>query len=555
MSVLTRRRAIVGTAAALISLIVGGTAVLVGTNSTVPISTSPSLLFHLLVLRDLGSLPNRTGWCGTATHCYLMQQSSGAAADTGSTGGWDMSPTGTPRAGVVTSIPVLDSTDWADTTTEVAAWFSVGNYYSKSSVTALTEPVTFTAVFYAAEDAGTAVILDLGYQSAQGYWLYWSSNSLRVAARGGGAAAKAANVNEISQDAAWHCLTVTMNGASTSAWADGAAATWSTAWGDYGTPTGSINVGIGDRAIGGVATTSGVARLKISESTLGSISSHQADCGALWQAPGGEGDSKPSSTDDTWTQTGVARCYPTSANTAICVPGGLIPYAWDGSNSRLAWPVDRSAINRLLNNGLNLTCANWTCTAASIVTAVAPDGSNTAASITMSGGSVAQTAVGFANSTSVYPRLWAKCSAGTLDLANAGGTGHWTVDCSAVGGVWTLLTATHAAVTVVQAWASDGSGTVNITLSGADVVAWLPTITEEAGTSIMTIPTTGSPVSTGDPLWATDNTGNVYYSAGAAVTSVLNELDGTCLATSGTSLLLSGASTCNGLWHSLKIEQ
>jgi len=72
--------------------------------------------------RDLGALPARSGWCAGSDHCWVFQQSSGDATDYGDVGGWHLSPYGSPRAGVLASVPTRDATGWVDYTSELTTY-------------------------------------------------------------------------------------------------------------------------------------------------------------------------------------------------------------------------------------------------------------------------------------------------------------------------------------------------------------------------------------------------------------------------------------------------
>jgi hypothetical protein len=103
------------------------------------------LLLDLQVTRDFGALaPRGTGagqWCGAAdglaapAHCWELQQSSGDATDYGAVGGWHLSPTGSPRAGVATGLPVEGggAVDW---TSELGIGLdSTSDRYAKAGTT------------------------------------------------------------------------------------------------------------------------------------------------------------------------------------------------------------------------------------------------------------------------------------------------------------------------------------------------------------------------------------------------------------------------------------
>jgi len=215
---------------------------------------------------------------------------------------------------------------------------------------------------------------------------------------------------------------------------------------------------------------------------------------------GGTGDTKPRVSDQTWTRTGGSSCYPISATAAQCFDATEIPYTVDATG--LGWVVEPDSVNRILYSGLGAApnCTNWTCVTSTIDATTDPTGGSYAAAITHGGGTVDAAGTGYANSAAVYPRVWVKCSSGTLTIAHQGGTGSGTVDCTALGGVWSLVTPTN-----VASWTSTGAGVVTMRFSGADASVWAPTVTEEPGTGLSVIPTGAAAVSTGDPEWAISN--------------------------------------------------
>ncbi len=87
----------------------------------------------------------------------------------------------------------------------------------------------------------------------------------------------------------------------------------------------------------------------------------------------------------------------------------------------------------------------------------------------------------------------------------------------------------------------------------ADV--WAPTLTEEPNSGAV-VPTGSAAVDTGTIAWTVDNSSGRYWRTGASVTTVLDEIDGTCWVT-GSTLRLSGASgsECVGSWGSLRVRR
>lgn len=513
----TRRGRAIGAAVGLVALI--GAAVglvnIPGEDSVIP---TPSEIYLRLDLgstiaapggfyRDLGALPSTDTWCTTARtaeHCWVFQQSSGDATDYGTPGGWHMTPNGSPRAGVVISVPVRDSTGWTSVTGEKGiAGMSSGNYFKNTPNTqADATKMSLTLVWQYIPQSGSNLLLNPS--GATYYVRLTHPNNTRFDLATNGTGGSNIMRTTFNADNAWHCCTSVMDKSAADlgvVYCDGAEMTstfkdfssvGSTAWS-------------GSTLLVGYNSSSTIARLRMDLEAL-TLAQHQALCGDLWQAPaGGVNDRKPQAVHDTWTQTGGARCYPSDypPTRAVCVPGGLPPYVHDASG--LGVPVDgKDQTNRVLYS-TGIDCTTWTCATSTIAAAVAPDGSNTAGDITHGGGTVDATATGYANSTALTMRFWANCSSGTFDATHVGGAGHWTVACATVGGAWTLLTSTHAAVTEVQAWQSDGSGNVRLRFSGADAKVWAPTLTEEAGTGYSVIPTGASAVSTGDISWSIAN--------------------------------------------------
>jgi hypothetical protein len=449
---------------------------------------------------------------------------------------------------------VHDSAGLPDYTTELGFWPDrSGTNGAKTSgvVThAATDVVSLTAVIWDDGGSGDRQIAYHEQGAGQGYYVLGLKTAKYYAAvvNGGTHSVSVGTVDEF----AWVCVTyvvrggladgldIFVNGTDLSAVLDTTGAP------DF-QPKGILNLPR--------PTTLGVyglARARIDDDAL-SLADHRTLCGDLFQAPaGGPDDNKPLAADDSWTQTGGARCYPIGTTAAICPPGGLIPYTVDATG--LGWVVEESRTNRILYSGSNqLDCTNWTCSTATIAASVSPEGSLGAANITMSGGYVEQTATGYTASTALYGGIWAKCSSGTLSIRHLGNNGDWDVACSTVGGSWALIRPGHAALTINTAFQSDSSGNLTLRISGADAEIWVPTWTEEPGSGLSVIPTKASSVSTGDPVWAIDNTAGDYHHTGDTVTQSLSTIDGACWAVSGTDLLLSGSSTCSGVWYDLEV--
>jgi len=372
-----------------------------------------------------------------------------------------------------------------------------------------------------------------------------------------------------ASDAAWHCATLVLDSRTANAGkvyfdgADDTSATNDLSGADGFMTTADMRIH-GWANLGTYASSHGIARVAIHDGVALTLAQHRSLCGDLWQPPaGGPSNAKPLAADDTWTQTGGAACWPTSDGSAVCVPGGLTPYTVDATG--LGWPTEPSATNRITYNTA-INCVNWTCrgTADASTTVAAPDGSYTATEVTLGTESndVLYAGAGYANDAVLYPRAWLKCSSGVITFKNTAGSalGLWTVDCSAVGGSWALINASHSAMTQTNPWAANASGWGGFKFffgSSGTASIWAPTLTEEPGTGRSVIPTASASVSTGDIAWAIDNTSGRYHSAASAVTELVTEHAGDCWIVSGTDLLLSGAagSECSGVWYGLEVRR
>jgi len=558
-----RRNSLIGGAAALATAATVAVIAIVGTGGDEELippgagwGNVGTVRVDLLATRDMGALPDRTTFCSGAEHCWVFQQASGDAPDTGSPGGWPLTPGNSPRVDVSTGLSVTDGAT-VELTSEkgVHSAAADNSYFRETSVRV--DATDVLSITYVAQ-YGSAPTL------ARYIWYHIHTKGTRIYTTGAGVGnaigTGTGGANTMfwtdPTDGAWHCTTVVFDARTSNAgkvFRDGAALSPSNT--DYsGTvnfrPDAATNVFIGSN--GANHWPGGFARLRVDESAL-TLAEHSAICGGYSQEPaGGSGDNRPAQSDNTWTQTGGAACYPVSATEAICQGGGEPKYTVDATG--LGWVVEPDAVNRILYSTAP-DCTNWTCATSTIAAAIAPDGSKTAGAITHSGGTVDAAGTGYTGSATVYPRVWANCSSGTLTIAHQGGVGSWTVDCTTVGGVWALLTPTHAAVTVGAAWTATAGGAVTMRFSGADASVWAPTVTEEPGTGLAVIPTGASAVSTGDIAWVIDNTSGNYYKAGDTVTQLITEISGTCWVVSGTDLLLTGSpgSECAGVWYGLEV--
>lgn len=537
----------------MIAIAIGVLSTIGGSGSDIPTPAHDVVRIDLLASRDLGTLPNRSAWCAGAAHCWTFQD--GAVTDLGdSPGGWNLSTSGSPRSNVATGLPVMDATGWVDYTSEDAAWFGAADKYFYTDTLDATDQLSVTMVVSDLVQTTTEFI-GRHYQSPKGYTVYTVGGLLYLRIYG----ASSSVITTVGvATGGWRCITIAINSrtsSSTQAWINGTQVVT-----NFDTSaTGVFNTVSSPAYIGGYGTNGfggGLARYRLDYRTL-TAAEHDTLCGSFGRAPaGGATDTKPLLADDSWTQTSdSAPCHAWSSTQAICAGGAYPTHAVDATG--LAWEVVPSTTQRIPFN-VAVDCTNWTCSTATVAATTAPDGSSTAADITMGGGNISATATGYGVSAPLQFRMWTKCSSGTLDASNVGGAGHWTVDCSVIGGAWTLLHPTHAAVAPeAQAWQATAGGVVALRLSGADASVWAPTA-YEGGTALdrFVIPTpTATAVATGDPVWAIDNDPAVYYGAGDTVTQLLTQRSGTCLAVSGGNLLMSGASTCSGSWYGLTVTR
>jgi hypothetical protein len=532
-------------------------------------STGARSLLWLYAPRDMGRLPARASWCTlgrSAEHCWLMDQPSGTLTDTGSAATkWHMTAGAGTRRSVATGVPVATSATTWDATSELGVGTDQVSGAGLSRATTTTDASNVLSVSFAfsAPHAGPGytgqhLIYHQGTTSGFEVYITTSGSSATITAYlDGGAPTKYLNsIAAPISDGAPHCVTVVIDARTLNAfrvYVDGLDytpeehnATSVVSFAPNGTPTFYLyRNGNGLYSLAGVG---GRARYDVAALTY---DQHRSICGTAWDAPEG-GDTKIAPGDDYYAQTvAAARCYASSATTATCAPTAAPWYAWDRSTSSTRWPVEPARTNRL-KWSMGASCARWTCSTATMANTVSPAGTNWATAITMGGG-YAQTeqASAYTAAAPLYHRVWMKASSGTIDASNVGGEGHWTIDGTTLGGVWTELYTGHPAVTEIQPWKATGAGAVVYRVSGANVSIWGATLTEVAGLSV--IPTAAAAQSTAAPRWSVDDIADSYYPAGSAVTQSLTTLSGTCLAESGTDILLSGSSTCTGYWSELKI--
>jgi hypothetical protein len=521
---------VAGAVAVLTATVIGvGTAVIVGgSDDTVPTPLGgDDVLVYLLSSRDLGALPSRDSWCtlaDSADHCYLMQESSGTMADTGDATAWDLGPQGSPRQGVAGYMPTFDATGdmaWD----EKGVWVDGGHYFTAPAENCTGDKFAITVVYRYLFDGDSDALF---YEHTGGATLHYTKMVIPAATDKMGlgmhdGTSSATVYADTAEDGAVHCRTVSVDTTVTDgvAWyLDGAA----DGSGDA-SALGSVTTTGQDVYLGHSATGSNIIlyRLRLNCGSTLSLSQHQALCGSLYQGPSDaySEDTELADADVTYTHSGGTRCYQTAEHAATCISGGVLGWAWDStldaSGYGRGWPQEPGRVNRIVYSA-SIDCSDWTCDATPTVTTaqVAPDGSATATEITTTdASSITQTATGYSGGASLYLRLWALCSSGTMTISNTGvGAGSWTVDCATVGGSWALLTSTHSAVSVGAAWTADATGDAELAITsdatGVTASVWLPTLTETAGLSV--IPTAAAAVDTGTPTWTVDNSSGDYYS-------------------------------------------
>lgn len=526
---LFRRWAVPGGLSAGALVIVVAAIVMGGSDSTTPQPppvTTPILL-DLFAPRDVGRLPTRADWCTagrTAEHCWLMQEGSGDVVDTGgATALWDLTPTGSPRQGVVGSIPVVDATGFVDTSSELGAWLDGGNgvlrTLEKAAVPNLpsaTNLITVTVVYNMTKPVVNARLLFGGDTAARYEIIVLGSGSLRIQAKGPTTAKSSSTPAPLL---GMRCFTAVFDGRTTDAvkiYSDGVeivpatkdlngTGSWQTAGGA------GEDVAFGNlTAPNGASTFPGAmyrARIDFAVITL---AQHQEICGSLWDFD--HTATKLAAADLSWTQTGAERCFAQSATTALCVPGGLPAHVWRAGLA-LGWALEPDRTNRILDSE-DLSTGNWAGDATTLAV-VAPDGSLTAwDTFVDDASSISAVPTGYTGSADVFPRLWVRCNAGSLLMGTDGAAaGSWTIDCPTVGGVWAELYDGHAAVTEGAQFAADSSGDATVIFTadatGVSFQAWQPTLTEVRGFSV--IPTGGSAAATGAIAWTVDNDPETYY--------------------------------------------
>lgn len=254
-----------------------------------------------------------------------------------------------------------------------------------------------------------------------------------------------------------------------------------------------------------------------------------------------------------------AICYSQDATdtTSKCFAANVLPYTTDTTDT--GWPIEFPQTNRFpYNSSASCDGTPFVCVTATMdSTSADPTGGTTASTVTFGGGTIDATAFGHTASTALDLRFWASCDAtGTLDASHVGGTGHWTIDATAMGSGWRLLYPSRAEVTEAVAFTSDASGLLRLRLSGVDCTFWGFTSTEAPSFHHSTIPTddaTGETVA--GAVWTVDNsTGAFWAASGVAKTETLTEYFGTCWDYTGTTISLSKSpGDCVATWYALSL--
>lgn len=555
-----RRNAYVGAGAAAILVIggavatyVGGPGDAVGTGPATP-PPSANILLELTAPRDVGRLPSAADWCTlvrTPEHCGPLNETSGDATDLGSEGDWIFPAVGSTRQGVIISTPVADSTGFVDTTSERAVFFdqdgvaanglhvASGDNLSADS----TQLVSVTLVFLVREEVLGPMIFSFG-SATERYQMQRAGNGkLRWIANGTDATATITQATATTDSGTWHCHTVVYDARTASAakmYLDGADITPAgndmSSVGSLRKVGGTLSLGTGGSPTSVNTLNGGILRYRIDEAAI-TQAQHQAFCGSYLDFELSAEITKVVAADQSYSQTGGTRCLAQGATTAFCFPGGEPGHVLRPTLG-LAWVREPDRTNRILDS-FDLSTGNWGGDATTLAVP-APDGSLTAYDTFVDDASSISTApTGYTGSADVFPRLWVRCATGSLLMGTDGaGTGSWTIDCATVGGVWAELYDGHAAVTEGAQFAADSSGDATLIFTadatGVSFQAWLPTLTEVRGLSV--IRTEGAAVSTGTITHLIDNDPAAYYAGGAGKITIRAEyISGACVdVTSGT---------------------
>jgi hypothetical protein len=509
-----RRSAIIGTCCAAIVIATAVTMAIYETggeedrippsNPSVPVEAEAKII----AARDIGALPSLTDFCSGAAHCWDFQ-GAGDASDL--VGSWHLTKLGTPRTQVTTHLPVRDSTGWVNFESEKAAMFDgiVGNIYKKTNVTWDSTRVSVTYVYKARPNS--TYVFDFGYTGVnQNGFTHVNSTTIAVYTRTTAPLFYYSTSGFSYNIGEWNCVTYVSSSDDSKLFINGEDRTDFTSGTKYyisdATP---IDIAVGALTNTGGVLDGGVSRVRVDSSAI-ALADHRDLCGNYAEPPIG-----------IYTSTGNSRCYPFGDNAAFCSPPRRIAHVYDGTN--LGWGSEYGNTNRILYAADGqLDCTNWTCMGSASVTVdkVDPMGSNGASELTVGAGPtnhIYSNTPTYAASAPLFPRVWVKCSSGSLSFHNHHNQllGDWTIDCSQVGGVWRLAhDYNQPFITQLYPWQSDGSGLANIgfTATTGTVTAqvWVPTLTESVSTSLAVVQTLGSQVFLGNPTWDATNSGSVW---------------------------------------------
>jgi len=549
----------VGGAAVIISVVVSPS-----NPSSSQTPTPANITININAGTDFGRLPSRVAYCGsvgslgTPDVCYEGLGSDGATLADSGTKGWTLTKNGSPRTGIVTGVPVETSSGGVNFTGElgVGGDGTSGNFYEAASVsTSSASVLSISYVGNFTNQTSTSLYVMSHYGGGKGFrWRtrFGSYNWYVYSASGTGTVTHVGGI-----DGATHCWTIVLDARTANAvklFRDGVDASSDLLSDDLSGHGGFAEVTATDfLLLGEFGSIRGwISRSRLDYGKAASLSDHQALCGSYGSPV------KPTNSvyaDMTWTGSGVW-CTATGNTTAACWGAGS-PGWHQNSTKGSTWAVSgKSLVNNILYS-TRPNCTDWTCSTATMAGTAAPTGQFTeAAAITMGGGYVETSGSGYTASAALNLSMWTKCSSGTLTIAHQGGTGSWTVDCTAVAGSWALLTPTHAAVTVGAGMQADGAGAITLRLSGADTSVWGITAVEAAQTDPpITIPTQSAGV-THNTTWTIDNSDGSYYGFISTANRSVVQHSGECFVVEGSDIQLNG-STATGAqcsWESLTVS-
>jgi hypothetical protein len=502
-----------------------------------PVSDSTAVtLFDMRADEDFGALSTRTAFCDSSAtgsqpaHCWLFG-GTGNISDSGS-GSWTLTKNGSPRTEVETGLPVLDSGSVSWTGEESAYVDSTGNYSATSGAYS-SSVISMTAVWQRGGYPLVAYPLDFGWGSGTYGVYFYTSGTTRAALVKGASGSPTITFTAPDHSLEWLCTTWVIDGLDSVGYENGSALV-TAADGVHGAIT---DTGQDIKLPGNNSFPTTVARVRVDYAAL-TLAQHQSLCGG-WGAPTRRDHS--AFADISWTQTGGTRCFATGASTAHCFAGGAPAYAYSSALDAVAdedgygWAVEPGRINKLTESTDISAGGGWTFrgTATSTAGKVAPDESATAHELSLGAGGVDdifKTVATYSADVTVYPRVWVKCSSGSLSIKNAAGAtkGEWTVACATVSaGAWVQIydPASQSGVSQVAAWSSSGAAAgmwFHATSGTVTASVWLPTLTETDGLSV--IPTAAAAVDSGSIAWTLANANPYpYYKASAGRITVIGD--------------------------------